>query len=161
MYRASNENQLMVENIVDVMVDYTSIQPDIDESKVKAACLVAQNIDIKRVIKKDNLERCINPEAEADEDLLSLVIPALCHFTYFRMLKMFPGTLTDSGFIIDKEATDKDVAKEVASHWRATAESFMEDVIDFLDGENDDDVDSTKKTPQIRVFGGEENRDSW
>jgi hypothetical protein len=155
-----NENQLIVHNIVDAMVDTTSIQPDIDETKLKAAALVAQRVDIQRIIGKPNLLRCIDATLAADIELYNLVVPALCYYTYSRLLKMFPGTFTDSGYIIDKEASDKNVTRMAASEYYSIAEVYMGDILEFLQIETPNDLKVKKEnlTPRIRVFGGEENR---
>lgn len=161
MYNSGLENKLIVVDIVNVMQDYCSIQIDIDETKVKAACNVAQEIDLKKTLKSTNLNRCINPETEADEALKELVIPPLCYYTYARCLSMFPGTFTDSGYTTETEAEDKNVAKSVSNEMHSIAGSFMEAVIEFLEEEdpntesNDDEL-----SPNINVFGGEEIRAS-
>jgi hypothetical protein len=166
MHRSINENQLIIVDIVDVMTDYTSIQIDIDETKVKAAALVAQNVDIKRLITKVNLDRAINPATEAvqkakDDALIELLIPPLCYFTYARCLKMFQGTFTDSGYTTETEADDRNAVKSTANEMRSIAETFMSDVIDFLEAE-DPNTEATGDniTPSIRVFGGKEDRES-
>lgn len=161
MYNSDNENKLIIVDIVDAMADYTSIQIDIDETKVKSAELVAQNIDIKRVIGKANLERCINPSTDEDKALTELVKPALCYFTYTRCLKMFQGTFTDSGYTTETQAEERDTAKAVANEYYSIADSFMQDVIDFLEaeGESAEEMEA-KLSPNVRVFGGEENRAS-
>lgn len=160
MFTAAQENNLIVVDIVDTMTQYVSLQPDVDETKVKASALVAQNIDIKRVIGETNLQRCIDGTDETDLALKELVIPALCYFTYARLLRMFSGVMTDSGYEVDVESTDRATAKEVMKEHQAIAEEYMLDVITFLEDESDEDVDSTKLTPRIRPFGGKENRAS-
>jgi hypothetical protein len=162
MYNVNLENQLIITNIVDTMIDYVSLQPDIDESKVKAACIVAQKIDIARVIGKANVARCIDPQTPADEELLDLVIPALCYFTYARLLKMFQGTFTDSGYIVEGEAVDKNMARSTGNEMSSIAEAFLLEVVAFLKLEdpNDEAVDKDKINPRIRVFGGKEIRAS-
>lgn len=159
MFDANLENQLIIVDIAQAMVDYVSLQPDIDGQKAQAAAIVAQKIDIQRVIGKANVERCINPVSPADESLKSLVVPALCYFTYARMLKMFQGTFTDGGYVIDGEATERNVAKSTANEMSSIAEVFLKDVTDFLEIEtpNDVAVDSKKINPRVRVFGGQES----
>lgn len=160
MYNARLENQLMIVGIVDAMQDYCSIQVNIDESKVKAAALIAQKIDLKRTL-KDDLNRCLDPQTEADLELKELVIPALCYFTYSRCLRLFQGVLTDGGFLIEGEAADKNIARAVANEMSAVAESFLQEAIDFLKLENPNtEVTEATMTPQVRVFGGEEWRAS-
>jgi len=163
------EAELILPDIARAMIDYVSIQPDIDSTKVRAASIVAQRIDIQRVIGAKNVERCIEKPQETEltgEDLKlrKLVIPALCYFTYSRLLKMFPGTFTDGGYTIDKDATDTGVTKSAANESAAIAESFLVDVVTFLeieDGDVDDPaVNGDKINPRIRVFGGKEARAS-
>ncbi len=92
MYKAVTENQLIISDIASVMSDYTSIQIDIDERKVKAAALVAQRIDIKRLVNQSVLDRLIDVGQEysdTDQQLLELIIPPLCYYTYYRCLLMF------------------------------------------------------------------------
>jgi hypothetical protein len=161
MYNAHLENSLISPDIVDLMQDYCSIQIDIDETKIKAAALVAQNIDLKRNIKKDNLNRCIDPQCSSDEELRSLIIPAWCYYTYSRALKMFQGTLTDGGYTVEGEAESQSAAKHVANEMYAIAEGYIQEALEFLQEENPNtDVDGKDLTPSIRVFGGEEYRAS-
>lgn len=161
MYNASLENQLIVVDIANVMQDYTSIQIDIDESKVKAAELVAQNVDLKRLIGKDNIQRAIDPQDETDENLKELLIPPLCYYTYSRCLRMFQGIFTDAGYTTETEADDRNSAKSVSNEMRSIGDVFMQDVSDFLEAENPDEIiDSEKLAPNIRVFGGKESRES-
>lgn len=160
MYNSGNENTLIATDIVGVMTDYTPIQPDIDETKIKAAALIAQNMDLTRVIGEDNVARCITPSSDADNALLSLLIPPLCYFTFSRLCRMFPGTFTDSGYEIEEGAVDKGVARSVANEYQSTGEAFLQKVIDFLKAEspNDENVKQENLTPRIRVFGGKEIR---
>lgn len=161
MYSAANENTLIIVDIVDTMVEYTSIQPDIDENKMKAAEKVAQQLDIGRVIGAANVSRCIEPQDEDDDKLRELIIPPLCYFTYMRALKMFQGVLTDGGYTTETEASDLNSAKSQANNFQSIAEAFMEPVMEFLNGESNTDVVPLEEpTPRIRVFGGEENRAS-
>lgn len=164
MYNSSTENQLIIHDIDYTMQDYVSIQLDIDNTKVKAAALVAQNIDIKRLIGKVNLERCINQteaSSAADQELKALIVPALCYFTFARCLRMFQGTFTDSGFILQDEGAGVNTAKSVANEMKSIAEAYMQTVIEFLEDEDPNtEADKDKLSPRIRVFGGEENRAS-
>jgi hypothetical protein len=57
MYDSRLENNLILVDIVSTMGDYTSLQPDIDEAKVKAAENIAQSLDIKKVLGQVNLQR--------------------------------------------------------------------------------------------------------
>lgn len=168
MYNPSNTKKLIVVDIAQALIDFCSIQPDINESKIQAAELTAQTIDLKRLIGKENVLRCIDPTSldippsEADIELRDLIIPALCHYTYSRLLKMFPGTFTDAGYIIEKESSDKGVTTTVSNEYKAIAESLMDDVFEFLKKEDplDREVKKENLTPSIRSFGGNEFRAS-
>lgn len=161
MYNSKNEIGLIFTDIQDLMMDYCSLQPDIDVTKVKAACIVAQRMDIREVIGKDNFLRLYELETEADIELRELLAPALCFFTYSRLLKLFPGTFTDAGYIIDKEASDKNVTRNTANDYADTGTVYLKDVLDFLEKENptkDTVASQNKLTKRIRVFGGQESR---
>tara|TARA_R110002020_G_scaffold264087_2_gene478848 strand:+ start:748 stop:1278 length:531 start_codon:yes stop_codon:yes gene_type:complete len=175
MYTGLNENQLILPNIVDALHDYCSIQLDIDETKCKSSQLLAQNIDIKRVIGDTNLQRCIEdptgttPMTDADKQLKALIIPCLCWYTYSRLLLLFHTTFTDSGLISasDDGAEERNAAKSLAKECKGVAESMMFDVLEFLTEEADADptidtteMDAGKLTPSIRVMGGHEWRAS-
>jgi hypothetical protein len=163
MYNVNLENQLIDVNIVNLLQDYCSIQLDIDSTRVKASALVAQNIDLYRIMGKVNIDRVKEPQNAEDQALYELVVPAWCYYTYFRCLKMHIGAFTDSGFVVEKEAlASKDLAKSVQNEMYSIAEVYMQHVVDFLDGETTSvqDIDQSKFTPQIRVFGGAENRAS-
>lgn len=161
MNKINLENALIDSNIKDIMIDYVSIQIDIDEQKIKAAALVAQNINLKKIIGADNLLRLIDPQDEADQELLDLCIPAWCYLTYFRSLTMFQGTLTDSGYVVDAEADEKNSAKSVANEMKAIGETLLEDAVAFLNDELSDDEEIIQPiTSNVRTFGGIENRAS-
>lgn len=165
MYNSKLENQLIYPDIVSVMGDYVGLQEDIDERSVKAAQLMAQNLDIKRIIGKDNLDRVIEVEGEeiegADLELKELLTPSLCYYTYSRLLLNFQGTYTDSGYSNDELAATINEAKSVANQMKSAAEASMIFVTEFLKEEDSDtEADAEKLTPNIRVFGGVENRAS-
>ena len=165
MYTSQTENELIVSDIADVMQDYVSIQLDIDNTKVKAAALVAQKIDIKRIIGKDNILRCMDitqDSSDADKELRDLIIPPLCYYTYSRCLLMFQGTFSDSGYILESDEVEaRNAAKSVSKEMKGIAESMMLDVIEFLEKESPGvEIDEKKLTPRIKVFGGKENRAS-
>lgn len=168
MYNPNNTKKLIIVDIAQALLDYCSIQADIDETKIQAAELTAQTIDLKRLIGQVNVNRCIDPinlddaPSEADEQLRELIIPVIVHFTYSRLLRMFPGTFTDGGYVIDKEASDRNVTTAVANEYAGIAESFMDEVFAFLKSETKEDkkVQPEKLTPSIRVFGGQEHRAS-
>ena len=164
MNNVNLENALISVDIVDLLQDYCAIQLDIDSTKVKAAAHVAQTIDITRIIGSTNLERIKNPQNEVDDEIRDLAIPAWCYFTYSRCLKMFNGTLTDSGYIISEEAERAlKVVVKAADEAYSIAEVYMRLLVEALDAETPTDTDNVDQglfTPQIRVFGGREKRGS-
>tara|TARA_R110000796_G_scaffold154621_1_gene271318 strand:- start:5909 stop:6409 length:501 start_codon:yes stop_codon:yes gene_type:complete len=165
MYNVDLENQLIFPDIADRMVDYVSIQVDIDERRIKAASLIAQRVDIERIIGEANVVRCITVEDEeltdADEDLRELLVAPLCYYTYSRLLLSFQGNYTDSGFTNEQLAASRNEAKSVSKEMKSVAEVFMKKVITFLEYETPTlKIDETKLTPKIRVFGGKERRSS-
>ena len=158
------ENSLISPGITDLLQDYVAIQLDIDSSKVKAAAHVAQTVDMLRVIGSANLGRIKDPQNEADDALRELAIPAWCYYTYSRCIKMFNGTLTDSGYVVSEDAERglKEAEKNAAQIY-SIAEVYMKVLIEAIDAEVDNieaDIDQTVMTSRIRVFGGEENRAS-
>ena len=156
------ENSLISPDVCDLMQDRISIQLDIDQTRVKAAAHVAQTVDLTRVIGVANVQRCIEPLNDADDNLKSLIIPAWLFFTHARMLRMFNGTLTDSGYVVAEEASSKQASKDADESY-SVAEVYLELALDFLDAEtptDSDDIDRSTLTPRIRVFGGAENRAS-
>ncbi|UXQ88794.1 hypothetical protein [Tenacibaculum phage Larrie] len=156
MYRSVVENKLIVPDIEDIMQDYVSIQLDIDSTKIKAACLVAQK-DISKVIKKHNFNKCYRDNADFDEELFELVVPTLCYFTYYRALRIFQGTLTDGGFATEQEAQTLSSAKSAANEVQSIGEMFLNDVVDYLTGETSDEDEKEVeqvRTKKVRVFGG-------
>ena len=167
MYDVTLESRLISSDIADMMQDYVSIQLDIDNTKIKAAALVAQEIDIARVITKANLDRVIDLDIydesipDADLSLRELLVAPWCYYTYARCLTMFQGTFTDSGYAVEAEAIDKDAAKAVANEMKSIGDSFMLLVTEFLEEEDESTLaDDRKLAPRIRVMGGEENRAS-
>ena len=167
MYSAGLENKLISSDVSEIMQDYVSIQLDIDNTKIKAAALVAQEMDLKRIIGSVNLNRVVGLDiydetiAAADLSLRELILAPWCYYTYARCLSMFQGTFTDSGFATEAEASSKDAAKSVANEMRGIGDSFMIPVVEFLELEDPDTVaDDAKLTPRIRSFGGKENRAS-
>ena len=167
MYDVSLENRLISPDITNLMQDYVSIQLDIDSTKIKAAAMVAQEIDITRVITKANLDRVIgfdiydDANSDADISLYQLIVAPWCYYTYARCLTMFQGTLTDSGYSIETEAESRNAAKSVSQEMKSIGDSFMLLVTEFLEGEDPNtEADDTKLSPRIRTFGGKENRSS-
>jgi hypothetical protein len=167
MYDANLENKLISSDIADIMQDYVSIQLDIDNTKIKAAALVAQSIDIARVITKENLDRVVGLDIydesipSADLELRELILAPWCYYTYARCLTMFQGTFTDSGYATESEAESRQAAKSVGQEMKAIGDSFMLLVTDFLEKEDPNtEADDEKLSPRIRTFGGKENRAS-
>ena len=167
MYNIDLESRLISSDITELMQDYVSIQLDIDSRKVKAAALVAQEIDITRIITKTNLDRVIDLNVydesvpQADTALFKLLLAPWCYYCYARCLSMFQGTFTDSGYAVEAEATDKDAAKAVANEMKSIGDSFMLLVTEFLEAEDESTLaDDRKLAPRIRVMGGQENRAS-
>ena len=164
MNNVNLENALISVDIVDLLQDYCAIQLDIDSTKIKAAAHVAQTIDLTRVIGSTNLERIKNPQSDSDDVIRELAIPAWCYYTYSRCLKMFNGTLTESGYIISEDAERAlDVVRKAADEAYSVADVYMQILVETLDGETpteSDDIDQGLLSPQIRVFGGREKRGS-
>mgnify|MGYP003636529619 CR=1 FL=1 len=170
MYNINLENKLISPDIVDIMSDYVSLQLDIDSTKIKAAALVAQKVDIGKIIGKTNLERVQGIDLddpsvpEVDKDLYELLLAPWCYFTFGRCLRMFQGAFTDSGFVIEEGAESRNAAKSVSSEMSAIGLDFMTEVIEFLENETPDvaeDMDEIKiQSTGIRTFGGLENRAS-
>lgn len=167
MYSSENENDLIVNDVVQTVRDYVGVQPDINEQKLKTCWWTAQELDVDRVLCKlepNWMERCLNPVTVADKKLKRLLIPALSNYCYARALGRHQGTLTDGGYMVDKEATDLNTAKSSSNNFKADAEEFMTKVINFLASENPNTTTDTeakaKLTPNVRVIGGEERRAS-
>ena len=135
MYKANLENRLISSEISDLMQDYVSIQLDIDDTKIRAAALVAQ--------------------------LYELLIAPWSYYTYARCLTMFQGTFTDSGYSVEAEAESRQAAKSVGQEMKAIGDSFMLLVTEYLETEDPNTkADDAKLAPRIRSFGGKENRAS-
>ena len=167
MYSLGLENRLISSDVAELMQDYVSIQLDIDNTKIKAAALVAQEMDLKRVIGQVNLDRVVGLDvydesvAAADISLRELIIAQWCYYTYARCLSMFQGTFTDSGYAQEAQAADKGAAKAVANEMKGIGDTFMLSVVEFLEEEDPQTVaDDLKLSPRIRSFGGKENRAS-
>jgi hypothetical protein len=156
------QNRIIIEDIVSAMVEWCSIQPDIDEAKVKAANVVAQKMDIESVIGSLNIDRCLNltpTSEEKDINLKELLIPVICFYTFSRLLKLFPGTFTDSGYIVEAGASDKNITRHTANDFSDTAKVFLQDVLEFLALENPQNEQEIASNVKKRVFviGGQEN----
>lgn len=166
MHNPENESKLIVIDIARAMIDYVNIQMDVDEHKIQAASLLAQRIDLKNRIGKENVERCYESNSAPtpeDTELRELIIPPLCYYTMCRLLKTFPGVWTDSGYVIEEGASDKNVTQRQANEFQAIADELMSEVFDFLKAEDPQDQTivegKSQSTPGIRVFGGQEARE--
>lgn len=167
MYNSENENDLIVNDVVQVVRDYVGVQPDINDQKLKSCWWTAQELDVDRVLCKIEpnwKERCLETATPADEKLKRLLVPALANYCYARALGRHQGTLTDGGYMVEKEATDLNTSKSASNNFKADAEEFMVKVINFISSENpntskDEDA-KAKLTPSIRVIGGQEWRAS-
>lgn len=162
MYNPELELSLLLPDIADRLSDYVGIQLDVDDTRIKAACLVAQDLDIKFVITNDNWDRCFedtneNEDVEYSEDLYKLVIPALCYFTYSRLVSMMQGSYSDSGMSVEAGALSIGEAKSASKQYRAIGETYLGKVVDWLEGE-DTTTEATmdKSILRVRAFGGSE-----
>lgn len=166
MYSIPNESKLIRTDIVDLLQDYASVQLDIDETRIKAAALVAQDIDIERVVGSEIVNQFIGTYSVEDipnelKDVYLNILPAWCYFTYSRLLLMFHGSLSDSGFVVEEGAAERNLAKSVSKEHRGVADFYLEKAISFIpESSLSKGTKSQKTTPGIRVFGGKEYRSS-
>lgn len=162
MYNPENELALLLPDIADRITDYAGIQLDVNDTRIKAACLVAQDLDIKFVISENNWDRCFedtngNEDVEYSEELFKLIIPTLCFFTYARLVQMMQGNYTDSGMSVEEGALSIAEAKSASKQYRAIGESYLEKVVEWLQKE-DTSTEATmdKSILRVRSFGGRE-----
>lgn len=182
MYSSRLEQRLILPDIESILQDYVSIQQDIDNTRLKAAQNMAQDLDLKRIIKQEGLQRCIKvgqliydnqlsldelpindnggtgKVSQADKDLFLLIVPALCHFTFARLNLNFHGSYTESGWTQEEFAEIRGAAKSIAKESKGIAETYMVEVIEFIKAENPSDncADTSKLTSRIRTMGGKE-----
>lgn len=162
MYNPQNELALLLPDISDRMTDFVGIQLDVEDTRIKASCLVAQDLDIKFVITDANWNRCfeeIDGETNPDysEALYDLIIPVVCFFTYSRLVSMMQGNYTDSGMSVEEGALSINEAKSAAKQYRAIGESYLGKVVDWLEAENGStEATMDKSVLRVRSFGGEE-----
>lgn len=162
MYNPNLEEALLLPDIADRLTDYVGIQLDIEPTRVKASCLVAQDLDVKFVIGDDNWDRCFddtngNNSVTYSEELYNLVIPALCFFTYARLVSMMQGSVSDSGMAVEEGALSIDEAKSASKQYRAIGETYLGKVVDWLkDEDGGTEATMTKSISRVRRFGGEE-----
>ena len=161
MYNIINETNLLLPDIAQRLGDYVGIQPDVDETRVKAASLVAQDLDLKPSMKTsnkiDNWSRCFEDGSNYSEALYDLVVPALCFFTYARLVTMFQANYTDSGTSVEEGSLTINEARSVSKQYRAIGESYLGEIIEFLKEESSD-TEATMDTSvrRVRGFGGNE-----
>lgn len=166
MYNSQNELSLLLPDIADRMADYVGIQLDVDDTRVKAACLVAQDLDISFVITDANWNRCFDEvdggtNADYSEALYDLIIPVVCFFTYSRLVAMMQGNYTDSGMSVEEGALSINEAKAAAKQYRAIGEAYLGKVVKWLEAENSStEATMEKSVLRVRSYGGQE-RPSW
>jgi len=157
MYNPDNELALLLPDIADRITDYCGIQLDVDDTRIKAASLVAQDLDIKFVITDVNWNRCFEDDAEYSEELFNLVVPTLCFLTYSRLVAMMQGNYTDSGMSVEEGAISINEAKSASKQYRAIGESYLGKVVEWLEEENSSTEATMQKSVQrVRSFGGQE-----
>tara|TARA_R110002050_G_scaffold110487_1_gene222792 strand:- start:1223 stop:1753 length:531 start_codon:yes stop_codon:yes gene_type:complete len=159
MYNSKLENSLLLPDISSRLTDFVGIQLDVGDTRVKSACLIAQDLDVKKVIGADNWQRCFEDDENYSEDLFDLVVPALSFLTYSRLVALMQGNYTDSGMSVEEGALSIDEAKSASTQYRAIGESYLGEVVDFLKAENPSSSASMDKSVlRIRSFGGDEGR---
>ena len=161
MYNSKLENSLLLPDVADRITDYCGIQLDVDDTRVKSACLIAQDLDVKKVIGADNWLKCFEDDDNYSEELFDLVVPALCFLTYSRLVALMQGNYTDSGMSVEEGALSIDEAKAASTQYRAIGESYLGELVDFIKAENPESSASMDKSVlRIRSFGGDEGRGS-
>lgn len=163
MYSSENENDLIVTDVVQVMLDAVGLQQDINEVKCKNSWLIAQEVDMERILDKSTFDRCRTPLTEQDNKLRRLVLKALSFYAYARLLKGNQGVFTDGGYTVEKEATNINATNSVYNYHYSLGDVYMTKIIDFLKLENpqlDNTKLKTKLVPRIRKVGGREHRGS-
>ncbi len=162
MYNPQNELSLLLPDISERLTDYVGIQLDVDDTRIKAAALIAQDLDIKLVITDDNWDRCFedtndNEDVEYSEDLYDLVVPTLCFFTYSRLVQHMQGSYTDSGMTVEEGALSMNEAKSASKQYRAIGESYLGKVVEWLEDENSaTEATMDNSVLRVRSFGGQE-----
>lgn len=182
MYNSKLEQRIILPDMESVLADYVSIQLDIDNTRIKAAQNMAMNIDLKKTIGQSNLDRCVKvgqllydtsmsidelpvmpaePTAtitQADKNLFELVVPALCHYTYSRLLTHFHGSYTESGWTQEEFAEARAEARSIGKENKGVAAVYMTEVIEFINAEAGtvEQINDDKLTPRVRVIGGKE-----
>ena len=162
MYNSNLENELIIYDIENVLQDFCPIQFDIDGRKLKASQKLAIDLELTKFISKADIDRCIEQDedtaSDADKNLLQLIVPALCHFTYEKVLTYFQGSLYEAGYSTENENTaSRSEAKNAASQANAFGNQYMTLVVDFLKTENQN-TEATKesKRPSVSAIGGKE-----
>lgn len=161
MYDIKLEDQLLFPDIGDRLSDYVGIQLDADDTRIKSACLMAQNLDIKRIIGKEYWDKCFEGNEEFNEEFFDIVTPALMYYTYARLIKLFQGNYTDSGYSIEGEVESLQATRTASKDYMAIAEVYMQEVISFIEGEKKElQIQPEEFIQRVRSFGGKENRAS-
>ena len=160
MYSSNLENELIIIDIEDVLQDFVSIQFDIDSTKLKAAQKLAIDLELTKFMSRENIDRCIDqPDdaSEADKNLLKLVVPALCHFTYEKCLTYFQGALYDAGWSTENQVSSRAEAKNQSVLANSFGNQYMQSVVKFLEEENPNaDTTIVESRPSTQAIGGEE-----
>tara|TARA_R110002051_G_scaffold27590_1_gene66215 strand:- start:447 stop:950 length:504 start_codon:yes stop_codon:yes gene_type:complete len=163
MYSSNLENELIIWDIENVLQDFVPIQYDIDSKKIKASQKLAIDLELTKFISKTDIARVVDMDedsaSDADKELLQLITPALCHFTYEKVLTYFQGSVYDAGYSTENENTaSRAEAKNAAAQANSFGNQYMMAVIDFLKAENPN-TDATKenKRPSVETFGGGEH----
>ena len=160
MFDSNLENELIVRNIADVLIDYIPVQLDIDDPKLKRSQKLAIDMNLTQFMSKENILRCIDQDedsSEADKNLLKLVVPPLCHFTYMWLLKYNQGSIYESGYAVEPGAASPEEAKNAYSLAESIGKQYMSDVVEFLEKENPNTKSEKEERPRVRTFGGDEH----
>lgn len=157
MYNPENENRLLLPDISDRLEDYVGISRDADDTKIKAASLIASDLDIAFVITEENFQRCYEDDENYSEELFNLVVPALCFFTYSRLVELFQANYTDSGLATEEGTLSNDEVKAASKRYRSVGEAYLQKVVKWLaDEDSNTDATMDKSILRIRSFGGNE-----
>ena len=163
MYNSNLENELIILNIENVLQDFVPIQYDIDSKKLKASQKLAIDLELTKFISKTDIARVVDMDedsaSDADKELLRLIVPSLCHFTYEKILTYFQGSLYEAGYSTENENTaSRSEAKNAAVQANSFGNQYMIAVVEFLKTENPN-TDATKenKSPNVKTFGGQEH----
>lgn len=167
MNNLGRESLLIFPDIADIMHDYVPIQLDIDTTKIKAAALLTQRLDLFRLIGQKWMDCVTIPfECVGDVDALEsddarmvrqLLEAPYVYYTYSRLILLYNHAFTESGAVLEEEAIDFNEAKKISNHWKSVAESLMEDVLHYIQclDEPDKKICPSERVPGVIVIGGE------